>query len=153
MLVGKKSAQSALVSRCEPAPTPHWLWVSYKSAAVSLLGCVMHVNSTGVPWAPATFQDGVLPPERCLEKKRLALIHSCMETSQGFCRVNVCPGGKMDKTIDFYLLLSWDLNSRDSHIYGSWSSGPPSTHLLPLLIISQSGFYKHKYLWDPDKTL
>lgn len=47
-----------------------------------------------------------------------------------------------EKTIGFYLRLSWDLHSRESHISGFWSSGPPSMPLSPLLIITQSGFCK-----------
>lgn len=123
------------------------------SAVVSVLGCVISSNPTGIPEAPATFQDGAFAPERCLEKKRLVLIHSCVETSQRFCRVNAYPEEKLEKTIGFYLLWSWDLHSRESHISGFWSSGPPSTPLSHLLIITQSGFCKHTCLWGTDKTL
>ena len=152
-LVGKRCAQSDLVNRCERAPTPHCFWVSYKSAVVSVLGCVIYSNPTGIPEAPATFQDGAFAPERCLEKKRLVLIHSCVETSQRFCRVNAYPEEKSEKTIGFYLHLSWDLHSRESHISGFWSSGPPSMPLSPLLIITQSGFCKRACLWGTDETL
>ena len=97
------------MNRCERAPTPHCFGVSYKSAVVSVLGCVIYSSPTGIPEAPATFQDGAFQdgafaPERCLEKKRLVLIHSCMETSQRFCRVNAYPEEKLEKTIGFYLL-------------------------------------------------
>lgn len=127
-------------------------FLTYESAVVSVLGCVIYSNPTGIPEAPATFQDGVFVPERCLEKKKLVLIHSCVATSQRFCRVNAYPEEK-EKTIGFYLLLSGDLHSRESHISGFWSSGLPSIPLSALLIVTQSGFCKCTCLPGTGETL
>lgn len=141
------------MNRRERAPTPHWFWVSYESAVASVLGCVIYSNPTGIPEAPAAFQDGAFVPERCLEKKRLVLIHSCVATSQRFCRVNAYPEEKLEKTIGFYLPLSGDLHSRESHIRGFWSSGLPSIPLSTLLIVTQSGFHKRTCLQGAGETL
>lgn len=112
-----------------------------------------------IPEAPATFQDGAFAPERCLEKKRLVLIHSCVETSQRFCRVNAYPEEKSEKTIGFYLRLSWDLHSERVTSVVSGPPGPPSMPLSPLLIITQSGFCSasslgHRWnLTSPDDSI
>lgn len=37
MLVGTRAPESASVNRCEPAPAPHRLRISYKLVAVSVL--------------------------------------------------------------------------------------------------------------------
>lgn len=147
MLVGKRCSQSALLSRSELAPGPHWLWTPDKWAAASALGHMIQLNPTGVPWAPALLRMGA--PSHEILSDNSALLHSCIGTSQGVCRANTCPGGKFRRPFISFSPGTYTFQ-RQSH---PWSPVLDLCLLHLSLIIILSRYCKHTCLWDTDETL